>query len=407
MAMLDMFAELSPRPNFSVVTVNHGIRAEAQSDCDFVSDFCNKIGVECQIVCVDAPAFAKSNKVSEETAARILRYDALNKFDCDYVCLAHHADDNAETVLMHILRGSGASGAKGIARLNGKYFRPLLSMTRSDIENYAKKRNLPFVTDSTNEETDYTRNFVRHKVMPLLKEINPNATNNILRFAENISCDDNCLESMADVTLVQFDDNEARIPLEILHVHKAIASRIFRKTLHMMGIDADVERTHIDALFKLVSASGGKRISLPFGIVAFNDYDKITLRCTEFDSSIAKSVALSDFCVPFRCGTTKLPFGKLIVSDTPIGNALRVNSDIVSSGAVVRFRKEGDVFTKFGGGTKSLKKYLIDKKIPQRQRDRLPLVAINNDILVVCGVEISDKVKATDSNVWYIFYMED
>ncbi len=128
-----------------------------------------KIDVDCSVLCVDAPKYSEENKISLETAARVLRYEVLAKSDCDFVCLAHHADDNAETVLMHILRGSGAYGAQGIKRINGKYLRPLIDLTREEIERYARNNNVPFVVDSTNAETIYTRNLVRREVMPMLK----------------------------------------------------------------------------------------------------------------------------------------------------------------------------------------------------------------------------------------------
>ena len=212
MVMLHKFATLLPRPDFFVVTVNHGIRSEAAADCEFVANYCKKLRVDCRVFSVDAPAYSRENKVSLETAARILRYGIFDKLKCDFVCLAHNACDNAETVLMHVIRGSGSRGAAGIKAQNGRYLRPLLDMSREDIEQYARAHNVPHVEDATNDDVQYSRNFIRWKVMPRLTELNPAAMRNILRFASNVSQDDEYLDSLADVSTVVFTDHLARQP---------------------------------------------------------------------------------------------------------------------------------------------------------------------------------------------------
>lgn len=396
MVMLHKFASLSPRPDFSVVTVNHSIRPQAQADCDFVKDYCKQLNVECRVVSVDVPSYSKQRKLSEETAARILRYQALDGIQCDYVCLAHHMGDNVETVLMHILRGSGAQGACGIRAQNGKYIRPLLDMTREQIEQYAKQYNVPFVHDYTNDETKYTRNFVRHNVLPLLKQLNSNAEQNIARFAENISEDCDYLDSLTDITTVDFGADYARIPVALLQQPKPIALRTINKVFNGLGVFKDIERTHIESIIDLAFGVGGRQVDLPFGYVAVSDYDFVTIEQTS-------EVQTENFEIPFSVGKTPTPVGIVEVSQTPRDNALRFDLGKLPSGCVFRLRKQGDVFTKFGGGTKPLKKYLIDKKIPQRQRDSLLLIADNNEVYAICGVEISDKIKTEEKpNVYYI-----
>lgn len=407
MVMLTMFCKLNPRPSFSVMTVNHNIRPEAQRDCDFVAEYCCRADVPCRVVSVDVPTYAKEHHVSEEAAARVLRYERLNDTDADYICLAHHADDNAETVLMHILRGSGGDGAVGMRTFNGRYFRPLIDYTREEIMQYARENDVPFVEDATNAETHYTRNYIRHCVMPTLNRVNANARGNLLRFAQNEACDNDCLDELADISAVCFKDGEAALPMNILGAHRAIVARIFRKTLFALGATTDVEKSHIDALIALVGASGGKCVCLPYGLVAINDYDKITIKHANNTSLTNESGAYKSFCVPFAFGVTFLPNGKLVVSDKPTEGSLRINPQALPQNTVVRFRREGDNFAKFGSGTKSLKKFFVDQKIPQRLRDSIPLIAGGSEVFVVCGVEISEKVKVTDDGAWYInFYME-
>ena len=396
MVMLHMFATHSPRPDFYVVTINHGLRKEAESDCKFVADYCNKLGVECRVVSVDVPTYCKQHKLSVETGARILRYQVLSSLECNLVCLAHNANDNAETVIMHMLRGSGAKGATGIKRINGKYFRPILELTRQQIEQYAGVNNVPFVQDSTNYDTSYTRNFIRHKIIPLLTELNPSAQQNILRFADNVTQDDDYLDMLADVSTVVFDKNAAHIPKTLLLQPNPITYRVLSKVFNRLGVFYDIEKAHFDAIVKLATNVGGKSINLPFGYVAYNDYDYITISLSENNSTCVDSTAIQADCIPFKLGCTDTPVGTVKVSDEYLPDSLRIDINKIPATAVFRTRRQGDVFTKFGGGTKALKDYLIDKKIPQRKRDKLLLVANGCDVLIICGVEISDSVKVAD-----------
>ena len=397
MVMLHMFATLSPRPDFFVVTVNHNLRAEASADCQFVADYCKKFGVTCKTFNVDVPNYCKAMKVSEETGARLLRLGVLNSLDVDYVCTAHNACDNAETVLMHIIRGSGANGSEGIRRQSGKFLRPILHLSRQDIEDYAIQHDVPHVYDATNGEVKYARNFLRHKVIPLLAEINENAQSNITRFAENIADDNAYLDSLADISHVKFFGLSAEIPSYLLLQPKPIAYRVLRKVFHGLNILQDLEKQHYDAVINLADNFGGKKISLPFNMVAVNDYDKV---------AIVKDAAAEQYSfeIPFQTGLTSTPVGKVVVDKQRERGCLQLDVNKIPAGAVFRTCRQGDVFTKFGGGgTKPLNRYLIDKKIPQRMRSRLLLIADGNNVLAICGVEISDSVKVEEnSNAHYL-----
>lgn len=387
MVMLHKFATLLPRPDFFVVTVNHHIREEAQSDCDFVANYCRQLGIDCIVLHADVPAFAKEKGISEETAARQLRYQLLDGLQCDYVCLAHHNDDNAETIVMHLLRGAGARGARGISRQNGRYIRPLLDLSRAQIEQYAKDNSVPFVVDQTNNQDKYARNYLRHNVMPLLSNVHANAQQNIVKFANRIAMDDDYLDSLADISTVQFQDNCAQVPVQLLTQHPSIAYRVIGKVVRQLGIFHDIEETHLKAIVELAQNVGGKKVVLPFDLVAVNDYNRITF-------FVEDNAVLQDFCLPFCVGSMTTPVGTLVVNNNQQGQLF--NLDAIPADAVVRFAKQGDMFTKFGGGTKPLNRYLIDKKIPQRLRDKLVVVASGNNVLIIVGVEISNSLKVTD-----------
>ncbi|MCM1043311.1 MAG: tRNA lysidine(34) synthetase TilS [Corallococcus sp.] len=387
MAMLGMFAKRRGEIDFSVVTVNHGLRQNGASDAEFVQNYCKSVGVDCVRYDLDVREYCKISGVSEESGARILRYEIFGRLHCDYVCLAHNKDDNAESILMHLLRGSGASGAAGIKRVNGRYLRPLLDYTKRQLEDYCLSNGIPFVVDETNADLDYMRNYVRHEILPRLSKVNAGATDNLLRFAENIGEDDVYLNSLADDGNVRYGSNCADIPVELLKQPLPIAYRLLKKVFVKLGYSCDIEKTHMEALINLANNGGGKRISLPFDLVAVNDYDRL---------SVFKNTdeVYCDFEKPFALGVTQTPEGKLVVTNNkPEVCCLRLDASQIPSDAVVRHPKQGDVFTKFGGGTKPLNRYFIDKKIPRRQRGRLVVVAKDNVVYVICGVEIADAVK--------------
>ncbi len=401
MVMLHAFAHHLPRPNFFVVTVNHNIRKEGASDCQFVANYCAELGVECQVFDVDVPTHASANKLSIETSARVLRYQIFDKLDCDYVCTAHHQRDQAETVLMHIIRGSGLTGAQGIREYNGKYFRPLLHITKEKIDTYAQDNNVPFVVDQTNSDDKYLRNYIRNKVLPTLVDVCPTVEQNIARFAQNIALDEQCLNGLADTSAVQFGANQAKIPVELLKQPQPIAYRVVKKVFEQLGVFYDVESKHYQAILDIANGVGGKQAHLPFDYVAINDYHYVTL--CKMQPTITQN-----WQIPFAVGIVETPLGKVQVSDKLMDNALQFDIAKIPPTAVFRTRKTGDLFAKFGGGTKPLKEYLIDKKIPQRERDKLVLLADGQNILAIVGVEISKTIKTNkNSQVYYIKLLKD
>ena len=396
MVMLHAFANHLPRPNFFVVTINHNIRTEGASDCQFVANYCKTLGVECYTFDVDVPTHASENKLSVETSARLLRYQIFDNLNCDYVCTAHHQRDNVETILMHIIRGSGLVGAQGIKQYNGKYYRPLLHVTKEQIDDYAKQHSIKFVVDQTNSDDKYMRNHIRNNVLPLLQDVCPTVEQNITRFAQNVANDQQFLDSLADISTVQFAQNEAKIPLELFREPQPIVYRVVKKVLEKLGILCDVESAHYQAICDIANAVGGKQTHLPFGYIAINDYTHVTL-CK------MQQAVTQNWQIPFAVGTTQTPVGTVQVEPKSTPDTLHFDLNAIPATAVFRTRQTGDMFVKFGGGKKSLKDYLIDKKIPQRERDNLLLIADGKEILAIVGVEISAKIKAKKgSQVYYI-----
>ncbi len=177
--LLLVLKELSDEMRFclEVIHVEHGIRgAESIEDAKFVEDLCKKLDVRCHIYHIDVPSYSKEHKLSTEEAARLLRYECFDKHTADgKIAIAHNMDDNAETIVYNMVRGTGIEGIRGIKKVRGSYIRPLIECSRQDINRYLSEREQAFRTDSTNKDTDYTRNNIRHNIIPRLTDVNPGA----------------------------------------------------------------------------------------------------------------------------------------------------------------------------------------------------------------------------------------
>lgn len=405
MVMLSLFYK--GYQNFEVVSVNHNLRDSAPDDCNFVKKFCDERKIVCHIVSVDVPKYCQENKVSTETGARILRHKAFSEISGDsIICLAHNANDQAETVLLHLLRGSGAAGGCGMSAFDGKYYRPLLSVLRTDIENYAKENGIPFVVDHTNQDTTYTRNYLRNEIFPLFDRINANAVQNLCRYASLLQADQEIFDGIVDVIFTKnppdYCEDLVTFSAEICKLSTPIASRALFRIFSKLGYGKDIEQRHINDIISLASKLSGKRIDLPHDLVAVREFAGITI-CPSSYTNLEYIDSL-----PFGVGSFELAGQTVTVSEhlpnTNSFHALIFDLNKIPSTAVFRTRREGDVFTKRHGSEEKLKDYLIDKKIPVHLRDGLILVAVKNKVLLIAGVGISDEVAVSaDSNIYYLY----
>lgn len=401
MALLHFLNNLSKEGDFTVfaITINHKIRQDSQKDNQLVIDYCkaNQIKVNCFEV--DALKYAKEKKVSVETAAREVRFAVLNSLlhrkVANQIALAHHQDDQAETVLMNLFRGAGVRGVGGMKPVRDGFIRPFLSTSKSQIEKYAKAHDLPIAQDETNFEDDYSRNYLRNQIMPLIESRWSGAAKNIASFAEISRQDSGYFEENINTHGVICIDGVAKVPTSYFLNHPAIYVRQLFAVLEKIGVKADVSRKHVEIIkdFALTSQSG-KKINLPNKISVSKEYDFIVL------SNNSKKE--SNLNAPFKLGKVKVEgFGEIKIkkvkslSNRSAGE-LYLDADKVPKQAMWRFAKPKDKFTKFGGGTKSLKAFLVDKKVPARIRKTLPVLAHESTIYAVVGVEVSDVVKVDE-----------
>lgn len=395
MCLLRLLLNASDELGITVKAINveHGIRGERSvSDSNFVAEVCQTFGVPLYFKRVDSLGFSSENGLSVEEAARILRYkvfqSAADEGFCNKIATAHHASDRVETTLFNIFRGASSLGAAGIpeASRNGLIVRPILSMSRNEIDEYVKENSIPFVTDETNSDNAYSRNYIRNKIIPDIKEKFPSFENAVLRFADSLKDDNDYLLEEAKKAIME-KNGEYSFSCDL---PKPVFSRAAITCMRSLGILKDYEKVHVDVVLSLKNEENGKSVDLPKGVVAVKDYGRITLY---------KKKPKEEFCEPFKLGACEFSgreyaFEKIAYSGQKRSdNRLIADFFKIPDGAVLRNRRQGDTFEKFGGGTKKLKEYLIEKKIPQRERDELLLLCKDEKVIIICGIEISDAVK--------------
>lgn len=264
--------------NFLVVHVEHGLRGkESQRDADFVSEFCKINNLEYVVKHVDVPKRVAQTGESIEEAARKLRYEVLfdeaKRINSQRILTAHHANDQAETVLLRLVRGSGGKGLGAMHQDTGKILRPLLDCSREEIENYCQERKLQWVNDSTNDDIEFSRNFVRKKIFPCLEKLNPNFVGVICQTAIHLQNDEKILDNMSENILINLLENDKLKTKNWQNLFPAIRTRILQKWLIKFG--CTVNATHIEALDKLIlNGTSKKELALP-GLTIEYAYHKL------------------------------------------------------------------------------------------------------------------------------------
>ncbi len=384
--------------NIIVVHINHQLRgSESDRDEQFVKEFCIKHNLICKCAKVDVKKNKINNKLTEEESARNLRYEVFDNIIKEYnikkFYLAHHANDQAETILMHIFRGSGSLGAVGMIE-NGIYKRPMLGFTKDQILNIAKHNNLSYVLDSTNEINICNRNILRNEILPQIEKIYPGATRSIVRFANNLSDDLDYIEKSLPQDLIKVKTDRVGIDLKVFNMHDAISYRLIKKAFNSLNVFHDILSVHIQAIKNLVKLQNGSRIDLPHNIIAAREYSEIVLykKTNNKTNKEAAFVEGEIFFNEYIINVKEVDFTDVLYND----GSLYVCADNIHN-AVWRTVKNNDYFCKLGSsGSKKLVDYFTDKKIPLLKRKEIPILVSDSEVLVVAGYDISDKVKVKD-----------
>ncbi len=402
-SLINGLFSLKDKYNLTIMAahVNHNLRGEeALRDEIFVKNLCKEKNVELFIKSVDVKQLAKEQKISTELCGRNVRYDFFkdlhNKYNCK-IATAHTASDNAETLIFNLVRGTGLKGMCGIVPKREYIIRPLIYITRQQVENYCKENNLKFVTDSTNLTTDYTRNKIRHNIIPQLMELNPNFQETAVKNSRSFIEINNCISALADEAIVNAKTEKGYNAKYLNKLDIAVKKTALLKIAKESG--AKPENCHVESLVYCVENSGC--VDMP---------DNVRAVCKQGFLRFTKSrTAIDKF--PEQVFSTKMNFNyngnNYSVKEVKSQNHMDLlSADIIEKSPVVRTRKPKDTFTlPYRNVTKSLKKLLNELKIPQEKRDSLVLIAQGSTVLWCQGVGVS-KQGISDNDFGYKIVVE-
>ena len=420
MCLLFLMHELSEDLGIqlSAIHIEHGIRGEESlEDMHYVEEECSKLGVPLIVKTVDAVATSEATGTTIEEAARNERYRVFDTLDVDRIALAHHMNDQAETVLFNLTRGTGVKGIGGIKPVRGRYIRPVLCLTRAETEEYCRERAIAYRTDSTNLDTGLSRNRIRHRVINELEEINDRAVQHICEAAGDMQDVEEFLQKETEKALtecVEYHKDHAEMDISILSAyHPVIATRLVGEVLtRMAGRSKDINRKHIEAVLSLGKGQSGRQIGLIYGLRAGREFGKIIIRTPGryelTDSKEDHQIPDIRFSVIGRDAvsaediTEDNNYTKYIDYATII-DAVTVDEHEAASGEkglneilAVRKRQPGD-YISIKNGRKKLKDLLIEEKIPPDRRDSMYFVASGPEIIWIPDTgRIGERYKVTD-----------
>jgi tRNA(Ile)-lysidine synthase len=391
--------------------LNHQIRGiEAQKDAFYVSKLCESMGITFFVKSIDVPKYCEDNNLSLEEGARKLRYEMfyeiMKKTKSNKIAIGHNLNDQAETVLMRLMRGTGLQGLKGIDYIrDNTIIRPILDINRVDIEKYCDEYNLEPRIDKTNLESIYTRNKIRLELIPYMKEnFNPSIVESIVRMSNSLRNDNDYVEQEAKNifdNISKLTTTSAEIELkDYLNLHSAIKVRVLRNAIkHILGDTNFLDQKHIDDILELESENKiNKKITLPRGVLVYRMKNSIILTTKEI---VNEEI---DFCYNIPSdGFIKVKELGIIIETQKISadryksmKADKISKGFdfnkIKGGITVRSRKQGDKI-KLAAGSKKVKDLFIDLKIPREDRCKVPVLTDNEEIICVGDYKISENYK--------------
>lgn len=387
MALLNLFIELNkPDITLSVVNVEHGIRGEeSKLDSRFVKEYCEERGIPVFYKEVDSLLYAKNRSLSVEQAARDLRiayFKSLLGVEVDYIALAHHKDDQCETIMMRVLRGTGVDGLSGMKETGG-FIRPLLNVERNEINAYVEKNGIPYREDPTNAQSEYSRNFLRNEIFPSL-ESRWNYRRSLTSLAKNAAEISDLLDSLS-IKPVRLEDGAIALDIESLKgLHPALIKHSIRKAAANFNAGVDFEEVNLVDVLGLIDKRNGASIDIAGGVRVWKEYGNLVFDFKREDETTV---------LPYKVGEFDFGGAKWVIKPRE-DETLRFSPEAIPENAVIRTMREGDLFCKFGGYTLPLGDFYTNRKVPLRLRRLLPVIAVGNEILVT-PFEISEKVKVT------------
>jgi tRNA(Ile)-lysidine synthase len=413
-ALLHAFVQLKDRLGCRICAchIHHGLRGrDADADAEHAARFAESLGVPFTSARADTRTHAKERKLSTETAARELRYQLLEQAaECCHaarIATGHTADDQAETVLLNLLRGAGPTGISGMAPRRGSIIRPLIDLTHADVEEYCRANGLAHRVDESNQDLRFTRNRIRHEILPALARIQPNIVAALCRLADIMREEDDYVSTQARNEADRLELHEDALdglPISIRDfaaLHPALRRRLARLAIaRAKGGDRDIEMERVEALVHLLTAGRtGAAIHLPGGLTALRTYREVLIHRPEK----AESPPTGEWSLPLPgdIEIEQLGFGFSLTASTSKRRPQTPNTALLDAAAVteplrVRTWRPGDRFVPLGM-TQSVKlqDFFVNAKVPRALRPWVPLVLSRDTIVFVVGHRISDQFKVT------------
>lgn len=409
-----------------ILHLNHGMRGEeSDNDALFVTSLGAQLNIPVEAKKISIPQLKRRIKGTTEEIARNERYaffrDAANLCHLNKIALGHTLDDQVETVLINIMRGSGLEGLRGMLPVrDGIFIRPLIETSREEVLMFLRKEGLGFTTDASNESGEYLRNRVRHFLIPAIERtFERPIAGNIRRLTEIMRLEDDFMKKVAEDTLkswgVRKDTNEFRIStVQLRGIHEALRQRIVKEILEELSPGKNgIEYRHIQDVIELIESKGPHSVvSLPFSISARRNYDEVCITTGLTDNSARKSSSKGTTTTPFEY-IVEIP-GSVKIEETGeeiIVSLVRPEEVHFESGKeafmdystlilplCVRNMREGDRIQPLGmKGHKKLKSVFIDEKIPWRKRRQLPLVVDGHSVVWIPRLRLSERVRVTET----------
>lgn len=421
--------QMSMDLKLTAVHIHHGLRGEAADrDRDFVIQLCQTLHVPCECFQTDIREMAQAQHLSEEEAGRMFRYECFEQVrqqkQASKIAVAHHMDDQAETVLLNLFRGSGLKGMAGIPAVRDVIVRPLLKISRSDIEEYLKKHQIAYRNDATNFETEYTRNRIRLDILPYVTEhINPAAVSHIAETAAIAADICRYIEKQAAAigrTMIRQVSADDYTVLEIdaavfINQDIAIQRELLRQVMNRLaGGLKDIRAVHIEMFRELFEGQVGRQVDLPYQLCAKRTYTTVNIFRNQ--THTAEGI-LADECPEIKLDEP----GKYILTGSkrelclkifPVEKNLQIpkkmytkwfDYDKIKDSLAIRNRRKGDYFVLDAAGHhKKLEDYFVNEKIPASHRDEQLLLAGEDEIFWIVGGRMAYGTGISDATRWVL-----
>lgn len=420
MCLLDMLLKISDsyKLRIYVIHVNHQIRSEAEEDRQFVENYCREREIPFREVCKDVIAYGKEHHLSEEEAGREIRYCAfeevceeLSKEHRCKIAVGHNQNDRAETMIFHLARGTGLTGLRSILPCRGKVIRPLLCITREEVEEHLEKYNIGYRIDKSNLTDDYTRNQIRHHLIPNMKEINQRAVEHMNQTADKLEQVEAYFMKQVDEiqsVCVTKENNKFSINLLVFKNYDSLLQEyVIREILYeACGRRKDFTSKHICAVLELQEKTVGKYVMLPYGIIGKRGYNAISI--DQISSLEEEKVIFQELVVREIPSVFSLPKNQKVSIRKCVGNEKLIieekkytkcfDYDKIENSLSIRSPKKGDyIALNTIDSRKSLRRYMIEYKIPKGERNEMLVIVDGNHVVWVVGGRISECYKVTSA----------